>query len=387
MTKESLLFALVRMAVFGENPREGMAEACTPDCLEEVYTLARSHDLAHLAAVALETLELPECGALEAFRQAKKLAVRRYIKLDFEYVQACGILEAAGIPYIPLKGSVIRDLYPEPWMRTSCDIDILVPEQELDRAVAALEQKKWTVKGTKNYHDISLFSPKGVHLELHFNIRENMEKLDPMLDKVWEYSSLLPGKRWEYRQSPEYLMFHVLAHMSYHFLRGGCGIRAMVDIRLIKDHLGYDEQMLRKLCRACGLETFYGNILQLADVWFGNENHNDATRAMEQIIVSGGTYGAFANAVSLRNAQAESRSRHILRRIFMPYYKLCAEYKILEKYRWLTPFCQVLRWLRLLNPKKLKHSLRELALTRQSRGEQLSETQELLKRIGLYEFE
>ena len=30
------------------------------------------------------------------------------------------------IPFLPLKGSVIRQYYPEPWMRTSCDIDILV---------------------------------------------------------------------------------------------------------------------------------------------------------------------------------------------------------------------------------------------------------------------
>ena len=32
--------------------------------------------------------------------------------------------------FIPLKGSVVRDLYPERWMRTSADIDLLIREDQ-----------------------------------------------------------------------------------------------------------------------------------------------------------------------------------------------------------------------------------------------------------------
>ena len=34
-------------------------------------------------------------------------------------LRGCAVLEEAKIPYIPLKGTVLRDYYPEAWMRTS----------------------------------------------------------------------------------------------------------------------------------------------------------------------------------------------------------------------------------------------------------------------------
>ena len=52
-------------------------------------------------------------------------AIYRHAQLSYEYVAVCDALETAQIPFIPLKGSVLRKWYPEPWMRTSCDIDIL----------------------------------------------------------------------------------------------------------------------------------------------------------------------------------------------------------------------------------------------------------------------
>ncbi|MBO4954226.1 MAG: nucleotidyltransferase family protein, partial [Clostridia bacterium] len=36
------------------------------------------------------------------------------------------------IDFMPLKGAVIRQYYPEPWMRTSCDIDIHVKKDRLE---------------------------------------------------------------------------------------------------------------------------------------------------------------------------------------------------------------------------------------------------------------
>ena len=49
-------------------------------------------------------------------------------------------LDDAEIPYVPLKGAVLQYLYPDPNMRTSGDIDILTHEEDLDRAVHAIEE-------------------------------------------------------------------------------------------------------------------------------------------------------------------------------------------------------------------------------------------------------
>ncbi|MCQ2385650.1 MAG: nucleotidyltransferase family protein, partial [Clostridia bacterium] len=44
-----------------------------------------------------------------------------------------------GIPYIPLKGAVLAEVYPEPYMCLSGDIDVLVKPEDVDKAVDLLK--------------------------------------------------------------------------------------------------------------------------------------------------------------------------------------------------------------------------------------------------------
>ena len=131
------------------------------------------------------------------------------------------------IDFVLLKGSVLRNLYPEQWMRTSCDIDVLVREEDLDNAVSALQKETDFKYAKRLYHDVSLIIPN-VHLELHFSIKENMDNIDKLLCKAWEYAIKQEGSM-QYCFSPEYQIFHVVAHMSYHFVHGGLGIRPYID--------------------------------------------------------------------------------------------------------------------------------------------------------------
>ena len=71
---------------------------------------------------------------------------------------------------MPLKGSVLRASYPQDWMRTSCDIDILVHREDLERAVELLVEKKQYRREVTNLCDVSLYAPSGVHLELHYDL-------------------------------------------------------------------------------------------------------------------------------------------------------------------------------------------------------------------------
>lgn len=386
MTQELLLFSFLR-TIFCENFQSKITkEQHTSEMLDAVYILAQKHDLAHLVACALEKLDLPDCEALAKFKTAKMRAIYRYARLEYEYERICAALEAAQIPFIPLKGSVIRQYYPEPWMRTSCDIDILVPEKDLKRAVDMLVEQEWKMKDGENYHDISLFSPSGVHLELHFHIKENIQNIDKVLEKVWEHSYLLPGKQYEYRQTDEFLMFHLFAHMSYHFLRGGCGIRSVLDIWLLKNHIEYDEKMFRELCSESGLDKFCDSVFLLAKVWFENAEPTEVTKYMASIIMNGGTYGSFQNRVSLQQAQAGGKSKHIFRRMFMPYHQIIVKYPVLKKHKYLIPLFQIVRWVQLLFNGKLRRALTELQMTQVCADNEMKKTEDLLDEIGLRQF-
>ena len=100
-------------------------------------------------------------------------------------------------------------------------------------SLSALEKEGFSVDSEKNYHDISLFSPDNVHLELHFSIKEAQDNIDGLLSKVWDYCVPTENSSYRYKFTSEYFIFHQTAHMSYHFLNGGCGIKPFIDLFLL----------------------------------------------------------------------------------------------------------------------------------------------------------
>ena len=160
MNVRDLLIALVRQAITGENTdKEKIEKSLSSEKLATLFKVSKKHDVAHLVCYALEKigLEHENSDTWQAFLQEKEQAKLRYemIQADINEIYAC--FDSNNIDYIPLKGAIIRRLYPEPWMRTSCDIDILVKESDLQMAVDALvRERSYKTDNKKSYHDISL---------------------------------------------------------------------------------------------------------------------------------------------------------------------------------------------------------------------------------------
>ena len=116
----------------------------------------------------------------------------------------------------------------------------------------------------------------------------------------------------EYQQSNEFFIFHLLAHMSYHFLHGGCGIRSVLDIYLINHNMQYNKDQLKLLCKEAEIETFYEYVIQLSEVWFGENEHNEVTLAMEKYILHGGTFGTNDNSIAVGQLKNGGHKKYIL---------------------------------------------------------------------------
>ena len=172
---ERIVCAMMDLIAYEVCGRELAAQAppLSGEELEKLYRLSKAHDLAHLVGDALIRHDLIRDEEIRAkFQKQTILALFRYEKINHELCRLRAVLNAARIPFIPLKGSVLRQYYPEPWMRTSCDIDILVKKEDLDRAVALLVEEAAYRQQSKNSHDVGLFSESGVHLELHYGLIE-----------------------------------------------------------------------------------------------------------------------------------------------------------------------------------------------------------------------
>lgn len=380
---KNIFFALIRVGVGNGHLSLAERQAFSLDMLPQLFGVAKQHDLAHLLGYALKKEDLVPDEWKDKFERSQLEAVYRYEQMEYELGEIRELFNGNKIPFIPLKGARIREYYPEGWMRTSCDIDVLIHEEDIDKAVALLTESGWTLKDKPKVHDVSLYSPSGVHLELHFNLHENIKKLDDVLDRVWEFSDLCDGSEYEYRQSNEFFIYHLLAHMSYHFISGGCGIRSVIDLWLIKQSIDYDKGKLTDLCTEAEINTFSVRIDELSHTWFEGEEYTDTVKTLEKIILTGGVYGSYSNRVSFDQATAGGKGKNIIRRIFMPYEKLILIFPSLKGKKWLTPIYWIARWFRVVFKGRLKRAIGEISENTGKTRENLKETEDFLVDIGL----
>lgn len=363
MDTQSVLFRLLRLAVCGEAANDQLKMACTPDMLDAVYTLASRHDLAHLVGQAASKLDLPESEALTKCKQTAMQALMRYMRLNYEYEQTCQTLEQAQIPFIPLKGSVLRDDYPEPWMRTSCDVDVLVKEEQLNAAVQVLTRTLGYTAGERGDHDVTLRSAGGIHLELHYDtIQERYDETGSrkVLGRIWQDAQPKETGSCHHVMSDAMFYFYHMAHMAKHFQTGGCGIRTFLDVWIL-DRKAHDAAARQALLAEGGLAKFAQGARKVAEYWFSGETPDGMTRAVSDYILRAGIYGDNANRAAVGQAKRGGRMKYLLtRRVFMPYDFLKAEYPILKKHKWLTPVYQVVRWIRMLIDGRLRYTVAEL---------------------------
>lgn len=352
----------------------------------KLYRLSAAHDMAHLTGSALLRRGLLPPGSVrDAFEKQVMLAVYRCETQSGELSRLRDTLCAAGIPFLPLKGAVLRTLYPEPWMRTSCDIDILVPEEQAaDTARLLSEQLDYTV-GARSTHDIGLTAPCGVHLELHFTLLEEgrIVSAAPLLTAVWSYASPLEGT-CEYVLSDGMFCLYHMAHMAKHVLNGGCGIRPFLDLWLLEHRVSFDAARRDALLAQAGLTTFAAQARHLSEVWFGGAAHNDVTRDMERYLLTGGVYGSAENLMNMQQLRQGGRARYVLSRVWMPYESLCCKYPSLEGRPALTPLYQLRRWGQLLlSSAATKRSLHELQLAASTTEDSRARALDLLDKLDL----
>ena len=371
------MFCLIRNEITGE----ALPENIEYD-VDRLIALSKRHDLAHLVSDALIRNAVID-NTYSDYKNVKKEklnAIYRETQRTYTYEKIVNAFSADKIEFVPLKGILIRHLYPEPWMRSSCDIDILIHENDIERATNSLVKEGFTTDNKINYHDIHFYLDN-VHLELHHNICENNEQLDRLLSKVWD--NIKPVNGVEFREAKEFFVFHHIAHMAYHFLFGGCGIRPFIDLWLMRLKCFYNDNEVITLLNKCELKQFYDSVCDLTAVWFGDKEHTELTKKMSDIIL-GGVYGNEDNRNTVGFAMNNgSRIKYLFKIAFLPYEGMCFLYPSLRKYKIFLPFCYIHRIFSKLFGKDRKKVQGRIKDIKSSSKSYINEASDLIKELGL----
>jgi len=329
-------------------------EGALPMPSPEALRFAKKQDLLHLLSVGARRLSVPLSDEVKStLFTAELLAVSRYQKIFYEYRAVSDALEAAGIFHVPLKGAVIRELYPEPWYRTSCDVDIFVKEEDLSASTAVLEERGYKV-GVKSVHDVCVVAPSGLHIELHYSLAERKGEKEALFSRIFEEVTPVEGRSYEHRLSNEMLYCHHIGHTLRHFARGGTAIRAYFDIFLMQRKLSFDEDKLAALLSAGGYTRFHEVVSELVRLWFTDGEETPLLTAVETYLAVGMMYCKTSGIVYTEYAHRGGKKKGMLSYVFLPYSQLSEQYPSLKKAPFLLPLYEVRRWLRIIFRGKAK---------------------------------
>lgn len=363
--------------------------------IKELFEFSRYHRLENILCYPLMKLELSEEEKRE-FDQYQMYSIVRDTVQEEALKEICGIFEEKGIPHMPLKGSVIKYLYPSTDMRQSADIDIYIGSQNAVDAKEIMLGLGYTTDETLFGLDADDAYVLGRYLrvELHRTLIPDIYKWKGECKRIEESSIRVEGKNYEYKMSDEDFYVYMIIHLAKHMHLTGSGIKSILDIWIYVE--AYKEKLdwtfIDKSLKSCGLEKFEENVKTLAYMWFsGKDNQNPIINELAIHVAAGGWIGKdkYRQAKNIAENYSNKRSKicklkYYFSCVFLTYDRMCKKYKILEKHKYLLPLFWGIRTMNIVLNKndriaaandKLNNSQNEIDL-----GKQMLEFD---KRIGL----
>ncbi len=328
-----------------------------------VLPCSEEKDLSRLYSISKEQniTGLVWQGLKSADKELKDTAgfVRHAAMCTYQYACQSAALEhithemtQRGYAYILLKGSRMRQFYPEPHLRTSCDIDILTVQKD-DEIIEMMTSLGYQVSadcGTT----LNFSKPPAVEIEMHRRLFDEGLEYAAYFNHLWERS--IPGAdgTTERLLTEEDFYAFMIAHAAKHFARYGCGARPIIDIYLYlrKCPAEFDHAKARKILKKLNLLPFEERICALAEAWFESGKLSKSDETLTKFIFNTGIFGdqSITNAQRIRkNGSYKTGKRKLLFSHVFPSYRVMKPmYPRLLKCPVFLPIAWVLRWFRLL---------------------------------------
>lgn len=362
----SALTYLTHCALHGKTAQLSRLAGVKP---EELFCFATEQSMDAMAAWALDGALPPEKYA--PWKNARERALRRNLLLDMERRQICAAMEEFGIWYMPLKGSVMKDLYPKMEMRQMTDQDILFDTTHREKMRQFMLARGYDPKGhSDTHHDIYHKDPV-YNIELHHTLFE----LHCDLRMVEYYENvkdrMIPDREGSFAHhfSDEDFYIYLMAHAYKHYCDHGVGLRSIVDVYVYerkKPQLdwAYVEAESEKL----GMGEYERSCRTLAKKLFAGETVEELTDqelALINFCADSGTHGKEGAFITheLKTKEGKitfgSKVRYLWRRLFPSAQWMKQKSRRLREHPWLLPFAWIGRLFRGIF-KKGKHTADEL---------------------------
>lgn len=175
----------------------------------------------------------------------------------------------------------------------------------------------------------------------------------------------------------------MFAHMLYHFISGGCGIRPLMDIWVAEHKMGITYTEAKDLLETAGIYKFAVEMSKLSEICFSDCPKDNYTDALLSYVFDGGVYGTSKNKIAVKKEKTKSTFRYSMQRLFMPYRKMIQIFPILKKLPFLLPFCWIIRIFKMIFGGKMRTSITEIKTATSVSNNEIEKIRQMKEKLGL----
>ena len=282
--------------------------------LPALYKAADRHLLGATTAFALESAGIYD----HSFIQAKAKAIRKVALMDAEMSEIFVEMEKAGIWYMPLKGTVLKDYYPQFGMREMADHDILFDSSHADDVKKIMLNNGYDAEhfGAGN-HDCYYKQPV-CNFEMHRALFGNGH--DQAFQKYYHnVENRLIGAEYEKHFTSDDFYVYMIAHEYKHYSAGGTGLRSLLDTFVYLKNEKIDMDYVTAEAQKLGISVFESTNRSLAQHLFSDGKLTEIDQEMLDYMLSSGTYGTITHGVENKiKKNGWSKLQYMLHRFFVP---------------------------------------------------------------------
>ena len=194
----------------------------------------------------------------------------------------CKAFEENGIEYMPVKGTLLKHMYPNHELRRMSDADILIREEKYSQIIPVMQQLGFREAGESDHEHI--WENEHLKVELHKHLIPSYNKdLYSYFGTGWDLAKIQKGCRWEMTQEDAYIYNFI--HFAKHYRDSDVHCRFVVDLWVHQRQCPeLDMQYIRQRLRDMKMEIFFDNIMKVIDCWFADGQWDDRTDLITRVL-------------------------------------------------------------------------------------------------------
>lgn len=311
--------------------------------LERLYEAAEKHMISAAVGMALEKAGVSDVQ----FVKAAALAQRKAALLDADRAAIQEKLEEAGIWYMPLKGAVLKELYPRYGMREMADVDILIDATRAEDVRQIMEGLGFVTDSFGCFHDDAYTKLPVSHFEMHRTLFSEAAESELHAYYANVRERLIPeeGSKYGFRFTDEDFYLYLIAHEYKHYTGGGTGMRSLLDTYVFLRAKRLDTDYIARESEKLGISDFERKNRELAFRLFDGEELTPEERERLDYMIDSGTFGTAENDVGAQIAE-KGRWAYFLSWLHPSREIMIESFPVLRKKPALTPVFRIWRLIR-----------------------------------------